>query len=140
VVTYNESNDQGNFMNAEKAVQAHRAWKERFLAAMIKREQMNVEEIRSDCCCDFGKWLRGDAKNKYGHLASYTQCVALHANFHLEAGKIAQEINDGEFLLASHQFINPDTPYAKASQALIDATIALGNDAKAENIADAQTA
>jgi hypothetical protein len=115
-------------MNAGEAIQAHRAWKERFFVAMAKRQQMDVQGILADNCCDFGKWLYGEAKDKLGHLPSYEECVALHAAFHQEAGKVAQEINDGEFLNASHQFINHGTPYAKASEALIKATLALFNE------------
>jgi methyl-accepting chemotaxis protein len=119
-------------MNSEEAIQAHRAWKERFFVAMAKRQPLNVQAILADDCCDFGKWLYGQAKDKYGHLSSYRECVALHAAFHQEAGKIAQEINDGEFLNASHQFLNHDTAYAKASAALIMGTIAVFKELQTE--------
>jgi hypothetical protein len=119
-------------MDAEQAIQAHSAWKERFFVAMAKRQQMNVKEILADNCCDFGKWLYGEAKDKFGHLASYGECVALHAAFHQEAGKVAQEINEGDFLHASHQFVNHGTPYAMASAALIKGTLALFKELQTE--------
>jgi hypothetical protein len=104
-------------MNSNEAIRAHSVWKERFRISMAKRSQLNVADITSDKCCDFGKWLHGDAKALYGSLANYAACVVLHEAFHQEAGKVAQRINDGNFV-AAEQMLAFGTPYAKASEAL----------------------
>jgi methyl-accepting chemotaxis protein len=112
-------------MNAEKAIEAHRKWKERFYIAMQKREHLNVAEILADNCCEFGQWLHGEAKEKFGHLASYRTCVELHAAFHQEAGKVAQDINTGNFLEANKKMVMLNAPYAQASGALSVGVVAM---------------
>jgi hypothetical protein len=118
-------------MNANEVIAQHRKWKERVLVAMAKHEQMNVAEISADNCCNFGKWLYGEAKDRFSTLASYGDCVAKHAAFHQEAGKVAQKVNDGELLAASQQLITQGTPYHHASEALAISVIAMFKDAEA---------
>lgn len=120
-------------MNAEKAINAHRKWKERFYIAMQKHEQLNVAEILADDSCEFGKWLHGEAKGQFGHLASYKTCVELHAAFHQEAGKIAQDINAGNFQDANRKIITLNAPYAQASGALSVGVIAMFKEAETLN-------
>ena len=111
-------------MTPDEAIQAHREWKSRFHSAMGKQERMNVAEISADNCCKFGKWLHGDAKARFGALPMYRACVDAHAAFHVEAGKIAQTINDGQIREAS-QMLGHSTPYAKASEALTVKVVAM---------------
>jgi methyl-accepting chemotaxis protein len=117
-------------MNANKAIDAHRQWKERFYVAMQKRAQLNIAEIQADNCCEFGKWLHGEAKAKFSHLASYKTCVALHATFHQEAGKIAQDINAGNFQEANRKIVTLEAPYAQASGALGVGVVAMFKEAE----------
>jgi hypothetical protein len=116
-------------MNAEKAIAAHRKWKERFYIAMQKRENLNIAEILADNCCEFGQWLHGEAKGKIGHLASFKTCVELHAAFHQEAGRIAQDINAGNFLEANKKIVASNSPYANASGALSVVVVAMFKEA-----------
>jgi hypothetical protein len=117
-------------MNAQEVIDQHRKWKERFMLAMAKSESMSVAEISVDNLCIFGKWLHGEAKDKFGSLASYADCVAKHAAFHVEAGKVAQKINDGDRLAASQQLVAHDTPYQQASEALSKSVIAMFREAE----------
>jgi methyl-accepting chemotaxis protein len=54
---------------------------------------MDAAAISKDNNCELGKWLHGEAKELFGKDASYAQCVADHAAFHVEAGKVAAAIN-----------------------------------------------
>jgi hypothetical protein len=42
-----------------------------------------------------GKWLHGPGGQRWGHEPAFTQLVQAHKTFHLEAGKVADEINRG---------------------------------------------
>lgn len=118
-------------MNAKEAIRQHRKWKERFMVAIAKKEHLNADEISADNICIFGRWLHGEAKENFGSLASFVDCVAKHAAFHVEAGKIAKKINYGERLAASYQLIaGHDTPYQKTSEALSKCVIAMFREAE----------
>lgn len=115
-------------MDANKALKAHRAWKDRFRVAMAKREQMDVARIGADCHCDFGKWLHGEGKQRFGHAARYAQCVTDHAAFHVEAAKVAEAVNAGR-LLDAEKMLAFGTTYAKASETLSMTVVAMFKEA-----------
>jgi hypothetical protein len=96
---------------------------------MQKREQLNLAEVQADNCCEFGRWLHGDAKEQFGQLASFKTCVELHAAFHQEAGRVAQDINAGNFLEANKMIVSMDGPYAQASGALSVGVVAMFREA-----------
>jgi methyl-accepting chemotaxis protein len=100
-------------MDLNTAIHLHAQWKTKLRAAIIKQEQLDVDTISKDNCCDLGKWLHGDAKSQYGQLISHTTCIKSHAEFHIEAGKVALAINDKKYSEAENMI---DTgPYAQAS-------------------------
>jgi hypothetical protein len=111
-------------MTAEQAMTAHKAWKERFRIAMATREQFDLATVAADNCCDFGQWLHGEGKALFGESAAYAPCVAHHEQFHLEAAKVAEQVNLGKMVLAD-QMLGQGTPYAKASEALSISLVAL---------------
>jgi hypothetical protein len=49
----------------------------------------------------------------------------LHAAFHQEAGKVAQDINTGNFLEANKKMVMLNAPYAQASGALSVGVVAM---------------
>jgi methyl-accepting chemotaxis protein len=109
------------------AIQKHAEWKYKFRAAMTTLEPMDVNTISKDHLCEIGKWLHGEGKDRHGHLGSYAKCLAAHAAFHAEAGKIAALINarkkeEAEKMLA------PGTGYAEASKRVGVAIIELKNE------------
>jgi methyl-accepting chemotaxis protein len=111
-------------MTADEAINAHREWKSRFRTALTHHQILDVATISSDCRCEFGIWLHGDAKLNFGGHARYAACVAYHAAFHLEAGKIAEKVNQREFL-AVEGMISRHSRYSHASEALIESVRAL---------------
>ena len=80
-------------MDLDNAIQKHAQWKFKFLNALHNKEVMDEIAISRDSNCEFGKWLHGDAKAQFGMVGSYAKCVADHAAFHVEAGKVAVAIN-----------------------------------------------
>ncbi|NOU12579.1 MAG: chemotaxis protein [Methylococcaceae bacterium] len=89
-------------INFDDVLQKHSAWKVKLRAAINQKETLDADTISKDNCCDFGKWLYGDAKTQVGQRASYTECVKKHAAFHVEAGKIATLINAKKYQEADH--------------------------------------
>jgi methyl-accepting chemotaxis protein len=75
------------------AIQKHVEWKFKFRRAIDGNETLDATAISKDNNCEFGKWLHGEAKTLYGQNAIYAKCVAAHAAFHVEAGKVATAIN-----------------------------------------------
>jgi methyl-accepting chemotaxis protein len=114
-------------MDLNLAIQKHAEWKYKFRAAMTANEPMDVATISKDNCCEIGKWLHGAAKDQHGHLASHGRCVAAHAAFHSEAGKIATLINAKKHDEAEHM-LGTGTAYAEASRKVGVAIIELKNE------------
>ncbi len=92
-------------MDLDNAIGKHAEWKVKLRAAITKKETMDAATIAKDNACELGQWLHGEAKTKYGQTASHAECLAKHAAFHAEAGKVASAINakrydDAEAMLA----------------------------------------
>ena len=79
-------------MNADEVIAAHLDWKSRLYRAMTLQEKLDVAEVSSDARCRFGKWLYSEARERFGKWPEYAQCVARHAAFHREAGKVAHNM------------------------------------------------
>jgi hypothetical protein len=109
--------NQAVIMDLDQAIERHAQWKVKFRQAISNKETMDAETIAKDNCCELGKWLHGDAKTKFGHLASQSECIKKHAAFHIEAGKVAKAINAKNFADAA-AMIDAGTPYATASNAV----------------------
>jgi methyl-accepting chemotaxis protein len=86
-------------MDLNDAIQKHAQWKFKFHSNLGLLQQgelaepLNVEAISKDNRCEFGAWLHGEAKTKFVQSPAYQKCVNSHAEFHLEASKIAAAIN-----------------------------------------------
>jgi len=111
-------------MDLDNAVAKHAEWKTKFRTAINKQEQIDAIAISKDNCCDLGKWLHSEARSKFSALDSYKECIAKHANFHIEAGKIASAINAKKYLEAE-AMMTSGTAYATSSSAVGVAIIKL---------------
>ncbi|MDP2904512.1 MAG: methyl-accepting chemotaxis protein [Methylovulum sp.] len=111
----------------DKALHKHAEWKVKFRTAIAHHEKMDVATISKDNCCEFGKWLHGDTKQQLGHLESFSECLAKHAAFHIEAGKVAQAINDNR-LNDAHAMLSNESGFIDASGAVGVAIMRLKKD------------
>lgn len=116
-------------MDLEQAIQKHSEWKIKFRTAISKQETMDAATVSKDNCCELGKWLHGEAKPQFGHLASHAECISKHAAFHIEAGKVAAAINLKKYAEAE-QMISAATPYTSASTAVAGAILKLKKEAR----------
>jgi Chemoreceptor zinc-binding domain len=101
-------------MDLDQAIQKHAEWKLKFRKAISENQTMDVATISKDNCCDLGKWLHGEGKNKFSNLISYQKCLEKHAEFHKEAAKVARLINEKQYSEAE-KMIGADTSYTRAS-------------------------
>lgn len=116
-------------MDLNTAIEKHAEWKMKFRSAISKKETMDAGTISKDNCCELGKWLHGEAKAKFGSLQSHSACVAKHAAFHVEAGKVAQAINAKKYVEAE-AMLNAGTPYAASSSSVGVAILQLKKEAQ----------
>lgn len=81
----------------QNAIRAHGAWKLKLKVAVNSGEtDLTPDQVKSDCKCDFGKWLYGDsipAKVKEG--MPYTVVRRLHGEFHQAASEVLEDVIAG---------------------------------------------
>lgn len=104
-------------MDALKAINMHRAWKDRFITAISAEEIINVAIVGSDLCCDFGEWLYSEGRQQFGHRNEWRNCLLTHAEFHIVAAEVAKKINDRCYFEAD-QMISSEAMYSKKSAEL----------------------
>jgi methyl-accepting chemotaxis protein len=114
-------------IDLDKALEKHSEWKVKLRTAISKHEAMDVATISKDDCCEFGKWLHGDAKPKLAHRPSYSECVSKHAAFHIEAGRVATMINAKKFSEAE-AMLGTGSAFVSASTAVGVAIMRLKKD------------
>lgn len=116
-------------MTLDDALARDKELKARFLAVIAAKQQLDNGTIAKVDVCALGHWLYGEGERKYKFLKAYKPCVDAHAAFHALAGKVARQINLGEYA-AAEAALADDTPYAKA-MSTVEATVqALKRDAK----------
>ncbi|MBC3880236.1 CZB domain-containing protein [Undibacterium sp. LX40W] len=104
-------------MDLKNAIEKYAEWKTKFRLVIKRRESMDSVTIAKDNCCELGKWLYGEGKLNFGHMTAHHECIANHAKFHVEAGKIASTINARDFKRAAGM-LDIGTLYAAASSAV----------------------
>lgn len=80
-------------MDLKIAIQKHSEWKFKFREALFSGATLDASAIAKDNQCEMGKWLHGEAHTLYAQKGAYERCLAHHAAFHREAGKVAAAIN-----------------------------------------------
>lgn len=105
-------------MNLNDAINSHTDWKIRLRHAISEREVLDVEAVARDDACDYGQWLHGPAREWFGALPAYAECVQAHAVFHARAADVAGVINAGDYARAE-RLLGPGSAYALASRATV---------------------
>jgi methyl-accepting chemotaxis protein len=107
-------------MNLDEAIVRHTEWKIIFRSAISKKEPVDAAAIRLDHGCALGKWLHGEGKSHYEGKASFANLIAVHADFHRNAGRVADAINAGKYDEAE-TLLGVWGEYSSASMAVVDA-------------------
>lgn len=108
-------------------INAHVVWKQKLKSAIATGHALNTTKIGRHDCCPLGEWLQSEAKEKFGHLATYSQCVGAHAIFHREAGKVAELVNSRS-VLEAEAAMSPTGAFEIASYRLKSAIHRLARD------------
>jgi len=114
-------------MNLDEAIERHTAWKVVFRMAIEQRKDVDAATIGRDDCCTLGKWLHGDGRVQYGERPLFSKLVGSHANFHRNAGAVADAINAKRYDEAE-KLLGVWSEYSDASLDVIDTIEALKQD------------
>ncbi len=115
-------------IDLNSAIKAHADWKLKLRHAITAHETLDADTVSRDDCCTLGKWVHGPDGKKFSHVPVFSELVRRHADFHQEAGRVAQTINQKEYAKAS-QMLEAHAPFSKASQVVIHAIRQLKSDA-----------
>jgi methyl-accepting chemotaxis protein len=105
-------------IDLDSAVKAHADWKLKLRNAATQQDTLDAATVSRDDRCVLGKWLHGPGRPSYGHLPQFTGLIAKHAEFHRQAGHVAQTINDGRYDQAL-SMIGGGTPFNEASSTVV---------------------
>lgn len=116
-------------MDLDEALSKDMELRKKFLTAIAERQQFDAAAILKTDVCALGNWLYGEGERKCKFLKSYKPCLEAHAAFHVQAGKVARQINLGEYDNAKAELAE-NTAYFKAFVALYAAVKLLKTEAK----------
>jgi len=85
-------------LNMRSALDAHVQWTHRLEAIIngTSSERLEVGQVASDCNCVLGKWIHGYAKQHFSELEDYRELKRVHADFHLTAGQVLNDLQHGQ--------------------------------------------
>lgn len=93
------SNDEDSLsgLSLFESIATHMAWRKRLHALLdgTSNENIEVGTAAQDTLCVLGKWLHGPGKPLYSHLPEYEVLRKAHAQFHLCAGEVLLEHQNG---------------------------------------------
>lgn len=97
-LSFGENEEQFHGLNMREAMDAHMAWTRRLENKLTGKsnEPLTVATVASDCECTLGKWLHGPAKQAFGASPEYEELRKEHADFHLCAGEILNNVINEE--------------------------------------------
>lgn len=116
-------------MNLDEALAKDAELRQKLLAAIAGKYQLDTKAIAKVEVCELGNWLHGEAERKFPFVKSYQPAVDAHAVFHAEMEKVARQINLGEYETAQAMLAS-GTPCAKAFVAMVNAVRQLKKDAR----------
>ncbi len=85
-------------LDVYNALQAHVQWKQRLLAYIngTSEEQLDAENVGSDCLCALGQWIYGPGGNSYGEHVKFVELKSVHTDFHLLAAEVVRAVQSDQ--------------------------------------------
>ncbi|MET3667487.1 CZB domain-containing protein [Caulobacter sp. 1776] len=108
-------------MDFQEQAHQHTQIREALVAAIIERQPIDPDALRSDRQCPTGCWLHGDGARRWAGNHAFLGLLETHRAFHQQAAAIADQIGRGHFAEAQRA-LRHGTPFA---QALADLTASL---------------
>lgn len=96
-MTFAKGEEEFHGLDMKGALEAHMSWVRRLEGKISgeNHEQLDVATVASDCNCTLGKWLHGTARQQFGDSDDYKELRRIHADFHLKAGEILNNVVHG---------------------------------------------
>jgi hypothetical protein len=111
-------------------VASHGYWKEQLFEAIANKKTLDVNEMLKDDVCDLGHWLYSEAEHPHlAHLQSYHDLKKKNAEFHVQAAKVAEYINEKKYETAL-RLTECTSAFESASNEVIAAIFQLKKDVK----------
>lgn len=98
------------------AIDAHMRWKKR-LEGYIGgdgAETLKVDVVSRDDQCVLGKWIYGEGGRRYESLDLFKELCDVHAEFHVCAGRVVGEVDEGNPQKAAEMLNHGDYPKVSA--------------------------
>jgi hypothetical protein len=89
--------------NLVQVMNSHLAWKEKFETALMEKsaEKLDLPIVLLASECELGKWLNDEGRRLCGSMPEYAALCEAHSLFHLRAGEVLIEYQDGHFKIAA---------------------------------------
>jgi|GEM_PF-11631 len=110
-----QSSDGSEDLDFEAAFAAHQQWRVTLRNAVSRKLTVKADELRRDDCCKLGKWLHGAGGKRWGHEASFVRLIAVHRDFHQQAGKVADALMQQRYEQAG-KMLDAGTPFVEAGK------------------------
>jgi hypothetical protein len=94
---------------------AHRSWRLKLRGFLDGREDLDPRKLASHRDCELGKWIYGEAMNRYGDWREFRDLEKKHASMHALVKQIVELKHAGKTAEAEEQFAG----VAEASEAVI---------------------
>jgi len=96
-LTFDKGQEEFAGLNLKDVLDAHLAWNDRLTAYLdgTSRENLDVHQIAPDNLCILGKWIYGPAAQQFQQQQEFHDLRQTHKQFHLTAGQVLIEHNDG---------------------------------------------
>jgi hypothetical protein len=84
-------------LNLKQVLEAHTAWKGRLQRVLdgTSNETLAVADVSQAGKCELGRWIDGEGKQLYGKMEEFDKLQKAHSLFHLTAGEVLVEYQDG---------------------------------------------
>lgn len=106
-------------------IASHAFWKEKVYNAIINEETLDMNEMLNGNLSDLGHWLHDDDSHPHvAKLQSYHDLRKKNADFHVQAGRVAEYINSKRYDAAS-RLTESSSAFEYASNAVVEAIFAL---------------
>lgn len=96
-LTFDKGQEEFAGLNLKQVLDAHLAWNDRLTKYLdgTSAEHLDVHQIAPDNLCILGKWIYGPGSKQFNQVPEFKALRDTHKEFHLTAGQVLIEHNDG---------------------------------------------
>ena len=97
-IAFAEGEEEFHGLNMKDALDAHEKWYHRLEDKLngTSNEVLDVATVACDDKCKLGMWIYSQGKNQFGNVPEYGELKSVHADFHLTAGSVLNNVLNGE--------------------------------------------